>query len=194
VVDVDGAVVLVVGLVLCFLGVGSVHLAVLASGFAGCWLIAGLFGAAPGTALVVALAGTFLTWLVVNLVFRAVALVLGLVVGAVVGARLYALLDGDDPSFVLALIVIAAVAAASAVLAHRYRERFLVWATALGGAGLAISGLARLVPTVDELRRPAEGAESVVATAVWVALALAGVLVQRQLFRERLGLEPATSG
>ena len=63
----SGWVVLVVGAVLCFLGVGSVHLAVLASGFGVGWLLGDLFGA---TALIVAACTAVIAWVLVTLVFK----------------------------------------------------------------------------------------------------------------------------
>jgi len=63
----SGWVVLVVGAVLCFLGGGSVHLAVLASGFAVGWLLGDLFGA---TALIVAACTAVIAWVLVTPVFK----------------------------------------------------------------------------------------------------------------------------
>jgi hypothetical protein len=178
----DGVVVIIVGLVLCFVGAGSLQLAVFASGFGACWLLAELSGAEWGTALVVALGGAFLAWLVIRLVFGALSFVLGAVVGAVIGVKLYTLLHDGEVEWLLAAIVVAAVALACGFLAVRVRERFLVWATALGGAALILNGLARAVPELDELRSPAGGAATTIATVAWVALAIGGGLVQRRFF------------
>ena len=49
----SGWVVLAVGVVLCFFGVGSLHVALLASGFGVGWLLADVFNASTGVALLV---------------------------------------------------------------------------------------------------------------------------------------------
>jgi hypothetical protein len=183
---VTGAVILVVGLVLCFLGIGSLNAATLAAGFALGWLLADLFDASTATALLVALAVAGIGWIVVSLVFRLLAFVLGGLLGAVIGAWVYAIFERGDTSVVLAAVVVLAFAAFAGVLAHRWRRRFLLWATAFGGAGLALAGFARLVPAASELRSPATDTATVVSAAAWVALALAGVIVQRSLFASRL--------
>jgi hypothetical protein len=194
---VDGWIVLGIGLVLCFLGIGSLHYAVLACGFGVGWLLANVFGANVAWTLLAAVGGALLGWVFARLLFGAVSFVLGAVVGAVVGARLYVLLDSGDADWLLAAVVTISMAVASGFLAVRFRERFLLWGTAIGGAGMAISGLSRAVTDLDELSRPSDGPSSVVSTATWVALSIAGVLVQRRLFAERLGLkekQEATTG
>ena len=44
----------VIGLVLCFAGIASTHLAVLLSGFGLGWLLADAFGASTGTTVIIA--------------------------------------------------------------------------------------------------------------------------------------------
>lgn len=112
----SGWVVLAVGVVLCFLGVGSVHLA-------------SAFG---------------LGWLLVTLVFKAARFVVGLIAGALIGARLYAVFSAGGTSGVLAVVV--ATALAFGFLADRYKGRVILWATAIGGAGLIMSSLGSIWP------------------------------------------------
>jgi hypothetical protein len=69
--------VLAVGLVLCFLGFRSLHLAVGASGFALGWLLAEGPGAAPGIAALVGLAAALGVRVVVMLVLRAALFFVG---------------------------------------------------------------------------------------------------------------------
>jgi hypothetical protein len=71
---VSGIGVLVVGLILCFVGVKSLPIAVLASGFALGWLITEPFNPSLGVAFVVALAAAVVAWLVATFVFRNVRL------------------------------------------------------------------------------------------------------------------------
>lgn len=90
----------------------------------------------------------------------------------------------------LAAIIVVAVAAACGFLADRYRRRALLWLTTIGGAGIVLGGLGRVSPdSLGFLRDPAPGWEQVVSFLAWVALALAGWVVQRRLFARRLGIE-----
>ena len=115
-------VVLLIGLVLCFLGIGSVRLAILAAGFAVCWLLAEAFGAGPGTALLISACGAVLTWLLAVLVFRTMAFFLGTVLGAVIGAKVFTLVDRGDAGLLLALVLVPAVALTCGFLAGRLRR------------------------------------------------------------------------
>jgi hypothetical protein len=62
----SGWVILVVGIVLCFLGVGSIHVAVLASGFGLGWLLADVFHADVWTSLLIALGSAVIGWILVS--------------------------------------------------------------------------------------------------------------------------------
>ena len=116
----SGWVVLVVGVVLCFLGVGSVHLAILASAFGLGWLLGDLFGATAVTALIIAACTAVITWALITLVFNAARFVVGLIAGALIGARLYATFSVGTASVVLAVVVVvAATALAFGFLADR---------------------------------------------------------------------------
>jgi hypothetical protein len=187
----NGGVILIVGLVLCFLGVGSIHLEVLAAGFGLGWLVSELFGTSPETAIVMGAAGAVLAWVLAALVFRAASFFVGAVVGGLVGAKLAVLLEPhDDRNALLATVVILAAAAVSGLLAHRFRNRFLLVLTAFGGAGLVLNGLGRLAP--DELgflRRPDDAWERGLALACWFGLAIAGWVVQRRLFPRALHID-----
>ena len=178
---------LLVGLLLCFTGVASLHGALLTSGFALAWWLADALGASTGVALVIALGGAVLAWFLVTLVFRLAAFAVGAISGAVIGARLYGLLEGRSSSVVVALVFVVAVAALAGFLTHRFTPRLLLWVCALGGAGLALTGLARLAPdTLGFLRDPQTAAGGVIAWLAWVALAVLGGLVQRRAFPRTL--------
>ena len=110
---------LVVGLVLCFAGARSLRLTVLVAGFGLCWLLADAFGANVATTFVVAAVGA-LALLVLSIVMsRFVIFVVGAAVGAVIGARLFALLGGDDPSWLLAVLFVPTFAFVAGFLAQR---------------------------------------------------------------------------
>jgi len=187
---VAGLVIVAVGLLLCFLGVGSVHLAVIASGFGLGWMLGDLFGASQSTALLLGVLGGLVAWITVAFVFKLAAFFIGIVTGAVIGAKLYGTVSGDAENWVLAAILVVAVAAACGFLADRYRRRALLWLTTIGGAGIVLGGLGRVSPdTLGFLRDPSPGWEQVVSFLAWVALAVAGWIVQRRLFAKRLGIE-----
>jgi hypothetical protein len=179
--------VLAVGLVLCFVGMASAHLAVLASGFALGWLVAEALGAELATLAVVAIASAVVAWVVVTLVLRTALFVVGAVAGGVIGAKLFGLLQGGEGNVLLALLFVLSVAALTGLAAQRFRQPVLAWACAFGGAGLALSGLARILPdALGFLRAPATPVEATIAAAAWVALAVSGWSVQRRWTRKQV--------
>jgi hypothetical protein len=183
----NGVAGLVVGLLLCFFGVGSLHLAVLGSGFALGWVLAVLFGADLGVTVLAGLAGAVIAWVTVTLIFRLGAFFVGAVAGGVIGARTYEFLHTGKADVLLAVVFVLAAAGLCGLLANRYRAGFLMWACALGGAGVALTGLSRMAPdTVGFLRHPETGWETVLAIMAWLALALVGRTIQRGLFPRAL--------
>jgi len=190
----SGWVVLVVGVVLCFLGIGSVHVAILASAFGLGWLLGDLFGATAVTALIIAAGTALIAWALVTLVFKAARFVVGLIAGALIGARLYAIFSGGDRSAVLAAVVVVATALVFGFLADRYKGRVILWATAIGGAGLILGSLGRIWPdSLGFLHNPEAGLQQVTSTLLWVVLAAAGWLTQRRLFPKALNLQDAAA-
>jgi hypothetical protein len=188
----SGWVVLAVGVVLCFLGVGSVHLAILASAFGLGWLLADLFGATASTALIVAACSAIIAWALITLVFKIARFFIGLIAGALIGARLYAIFSAGDRSVVLAVVVVVATAIVFGFLADRYKGRVILWATAIGGAGLIISALGYVWPdSLGFLHHPTAGLQQVTSTVLWVVLSGAGWFTQRRLFPKALNLADA---
>jgi hypothetical protein len=187
----SGIGVLAVGLVLCFVGVRSLPIAVLASGFALGWLVMEPFDASIGVAFVVALAAAVVAWVVATFVFRAALFFVGLIAGGVVGAKLFGLLQGNDHNIVLAVIFVAAVAFIAGIATQRFHTTVLTGVCALGGSGLTLSGVARLFPdALGFLRTPLSTGQATLAAVVWFVLAIAGWLVQRRL----VGREKAQGG
>ncbi|MGY1620568.1 hypothetical protein ACI789_00030 [Geodermatophilus sp. SYSU D00965] len=181
-----GVGVVLVGLLLCFAGRLSIHLAVLASGFALGWLLAEALGSSAGVAAVVALCVAAVAWVLATVVFRAALFVVGAVAGGVIGAKLFGLLQGDDGSVVLAVLFTGAVAVLTGLATQRFRETAVIAACALGGAGLALSGVARSWPdTLGFLRVPDTPTEAVVSAAAWLLLGALGWSVQRRLAERR---------
>jgi len=186
-----GVVVLLVGVLLCFYGIRSVNLALLASGFALGYLVADAVGATGWTAVLVGLGAAVLAWVLVSLVFRFATFVVGLATGAVIGAKFWSALHNPQTSVLLGIVLVAAVAFLSAFLAEKYARRMLLWLTALGGASIILSGLGILWPSVfGALRHPDDGVEQTIMLVAWLVLAGLGWTVQRNLFRKQLGLPP----
>jgi hypothetical protein len=175
-----------IGVLLCFLGAWSTRIVVLAGGFAAGWLLADALGASTATTLLVAAAGAVGTFVITLLVSKFLLFVTGCVIGAVVGARLFVLLDqGEDPNWLLAVVFVPAIAVLCGFLAQKFQRRFVMWGTAFAGSGLILSGLGRLDESVDFLRRPDEPAGVTGYTLLWVALAVLGQRVQRRALRDK---------
>ena len=159
----SGGILILIGLLLCLSGAWSVRLAVLAAGFGVSWLLADTFGASTGTALLIAASGAVLAFLLSLVLSKLMLFFVGGVVGAVVGAKLFVLLDGKDASALLAVIFIPTIAFLFAFLAQRWSRRFLAWATAFGGAAMALTGLGRLAPEqLESLHAPDDTASRLV--------------------------------
>ncbi|MGW0044230.1 TM7S3/TM198-like domain-containing protein [Rhodococcus sp. NPDC003348] len=185
----SGIAVLLVGALLCFYGIRSMHLAVLAAGFGLGWLIADLFNASVWTLVLFGLIGAVVSWIVTTLVFKFSAYFIGGLTGAMAGAKLADVLQPGDNNWALSAIVILALAVAAAFLADKFRARALLWLTSIGGASIMLSGLGSMSGAFEFLRHPEAGWEQVTSTLVWIALSAAGWIVQRRLFPEKLGIQ-----
>lgn len=178
----SGGILVLIGLFLCLAGAWSIRLAVLAAGFGASWLLADVFGASTSTALLVSAAGAVLVFLLSLVMSKLMFFFVGGVIGAVVGAKLFVVLDGGDASVLLAVVFIPAVAFLFAFLAQRWSRRFLAWATAFGGAAIALTGLGRLAPDqLDALHVPEDAGERTLMAVAWLALGLLGRAVQLRL-------------
>jgi hypothetical protein len=172
--------VLVVGLVLCFAGGRSLRLTVLVAGFGVCWLLADALGATIATTFVVAALGAIALLVLSIVMSRFVIFVVGAAVGAVIGARLFALLGGDDPSWLLAVLFVPTFGFVAGFLAQRMGSGFLRWATAIAGSALILSAVGTMFSEdLGLLQTPDDPVQSAVHTVVWVALAIVGHQVQR---------------
>lgn len=182
----SGWIIVLVGAALCFAGIASTHLAVLVSGFGLAWLLADGLGASVGTALVVALAGAVAAWVLVRFVFNAALFFVGGLVGAVIGARLYTLLQPTGGNVIIAVVFVVAAAFLAGWLADRWSARTVLVLTALGGAGLMLSGIARTSDSLDWLRAPDSAVATVIMVLLWVGLAGLGWASQRRISARRL--------
>jgi hypothetical protein len=178
-VNASGLGVIAVGLVLCLFGARRPHLAVVAAGLALGWLVTEPFGPSLLTAFVVALATGLVAWVVAGLVFRAALFFVGALAGGAIGAKLFGLFQGD--SVILEILFVAAVGVVVGLAAQHLRRPVAGVACALGGAGLVLSGVARLVPaTAAVFRHPDATWQAFVAGVVWVVLAALGWVYQRR--------------
>ncbi|WP_067813302.1 DUF4203 domain-containing protein [Nocardia inohanensis] len=184
-----GIVVALVGVLLCFYGIRSVHLGILAIGFGLGWLIADLFDASFTWLLLIALIGAVSAWVVTSLVFRFAAYFIGGLTGAMIGTKLATVLQPGDKNWALSMIVALAMCVSGAFLANRFRARALLWLTSIGGASMVLSGLGRMSDSLAFLRNPDPGWEQATATLAWIALSVLGWITQRHLFAEKLGIE-----
>ncbi|MGB8381185.1 MAG: DUF4203 domain-containing protein [Dermatophilaceae bacterium] len=172
----------VIGLVLCFAGIASTHLAVLLSGFGLAWLLADAFGASTGTTIIISLAGALVAWVVVTLIFRTSLFFVGAAVGTVIGAKLYGVLAGSSNSVIVAVVFVAAVAFICGWMANRWHARVVLWLTAIGGAALALTGLGRIwADPMHALSSPQTTTETSISVVAWVLLTLAGWWSQRRI-------------
>ncbi len=172
--------VLVVGLVLCFAGARSLRLTVLVAGFGLCWVLADAFGASVATTFVVAAVGALALLVLAIVMSRFVLFVVGAAVGAVIGARLFTMLGGDNPSWLLAVLFVPTFGFVVGFLAQRMGKRFLRWATAIAGAALILSAVGSMFSgDLGLLQSPNSPVQSVIHAAVWVVLAIVGHQVQR---------------
>lgn len=185
----SGLAVVALGALLCFWGIKSMHLAVLAAGFGLGWLIADLFTASVTTLLLFGLIGAVMSWVLTSLVFRFSAYFIGGLTGAMAGAKLADVLQHGDNNWALSGIVVLAVGVAAAFLADKFRARALLWLTSIGGASMMLTGAGGVIGGLAFLRHPEPGWQQVTSTLVWIALAAAGWIVQRRLFPEKLGIQ-----
>ncbi|WP_280481757.1 DUF4203 domain-containing protein [Nocardia cyriacigeorgica] len=185
----NGIVVAVVGVLLCFYGIRSVHLGILAIGFGLGWMIADLFNASFWWLLLVALIGAISSWVVTSLIFRFASYFIGGLTGAMIGTKLAMVLQPGDKNWALSMIVALAVCVAGAFLAQKFRARALLWLTSIGGASMILSGVARMNDSLEFLRSPDPGWQQVTSTLAWIGLSVLGWITQRHLFAEKLGIE-----
>lgn len=180
---------LVIGAVLCFYGARSVRLAVLLAGFGGAWLLADELGASLGVTAIVAFAGGLGALVFTLLLSRFVVFASGVILGGAVGAKLFEVLDRGDASWLLALVFIPSVAIVCGFLAGRFREPFLLWASAFAGAALILTGIGLIDSRpFNDLHRPDHAGGAVILGALWIALGFAGRSVQaRRVLGRRKG-------
>ncbi|MGB3303905.1 MAG: DUF4203 domain-containing protein [Gordonia sp. (in: high G+C Gram-positive bacteria)] len=188
--DANGLVILAVGAFLCFYGVRSVNLGVIAAGFGLGWMITSLFNASALTMLLFGLVGAVVSWVVCSLIFRSAAFVVGGLTGAVAGARLADLVQPGQSSWAASAIIIVAIAVATAFIADKYRARALLWLTSIGGASMMLVGIGRTFEALNWIDNPDSTPATITSNAIWVALAVAGWILQRRLFADRLGIKP----
>lgn len=185
----NGIVVALVGALLCFYGIRSVHLGILAIGFGLGWMIADLFNASFSWLILIGLIGAVASWVVTSLIFRFASYFIGGLTGAMIGTKLATLLQPGDKNFALSMIVALAVCVAGAFLAEKFRARALLWLTSIGGASMVLSGLGRMSDSLAFLRNPDPGIQQVTATLAWIGLSVLGWITQRHLFAEKLGIQ-----
>lgn len=176
-----GLALLAAGLLLCLTGVRSLRLAAACAGFGMGSVLAEALGARPLTVVLVGAAGAVGALLAAGLLVRTGFFVVGALAGGAIAAAGFRTFSVIGWSPTLIVIVVLAAALLGGVGATQVRSPVLVVVTALAGAGLALRGVATLLPSLlGFLREPGTLLGSVVATAVWLALAAAGWAAQRR--------------
>jgi hypothetical protein len=179
----SAGVLIVLGVVLCFLGTLSLRVAVLVAGFGLGWLLAGAFGAGTSTQLLVAAVTAGAGLVASVLLSKSVLFIGGAFVGAVIGARVFVLVNAGSQDghgdWVLAVVFVPAVALVCGFLANRVGKRFLAWGTAAAGAALICSGIGRIGHwSTDAIWRPDSTVSAVIVAVLWLGLTVAGHRVQ----------------
>jgi hypothetical protein len=181
-----GVLLLLVGLLLCFAGGRSLRLTGLCLGFALAWAFADLLGADASVGLVIAVGGAIAGLVRVSVVFRFAMWVIGGLAGAPIALKVYLHVGLGEGSALVAVLFAAALGLILGFLADRHREPLLAAVTALSGASIILNALATPAPSsLAFLGQPTTGAQSALATAAWVILAVVGWLVQNRALRTR---------
>src|SRR5262249_11908529 len=148
-------------------------------GFGLAALLADVLGADPLISAVVGIAGGIAGFVLLILVFRFSLWLIGGLAGAVIGVWLYQhLFLGEGNAFVLVLFLFA-MGLICGYLTDHFRQPVLAILTAAGGASVTLNALGHLWPSVlGFLRHPVTPSQSAIAALVWIALAVAGWIVQ----------------
>ncbi len=181
----NGIVIAIVGAVLCFAGIRSLNLAVFTSGAGLTWLLMDAFGGSGWTILLIALAGGVGAMFLARFVFRSAIFVVGLVVGAAIGGRLYTMLEPEGGSAVVSIAFVLATAFFAGWLAQNWRLKVLIVLTALGGAGLILSGVGRMSSSLNWLSEPNTAGGRLLVLALWLVVAAFGWAAQREILARR---------
>lgn len=176
-----GLALLAAGLLLCFTGARSLRLAAACAGFGMGSVLADALGAGPLAVLVVGAAGAAGALVLAGLLVRTGFFVVGAVAGGAIAAAWFRTFSVIGWSPTLIVIVVLAAALLGGVGATQVRSPVLAVVTALAGAGLAVRGAVALLPTLlGFLREPETLVGSLVSSAVWLAIAVAGWFAQRR--------------
>lgn len=179
-----GLALLAAGLLLCFTGARSLRLAAGCAGFGMGSVLADALGAGPLTIVLVGAAGAAGALLLAGLLVQTGFFVVGAVAGAAIAAAWFRTFSVIGWSPTLMVIVVLAAALLGGIGATQVRSPVLAVVTALAGAGLAIRGAVTLGPSfLGFLREPDTLVGGLIATAVWLALAVAGWTTQRRAGR-----------
>lgn len=119
-------------------------------------------------------------------VFGSALFVVGMVVGAATGGRLYTMLEPQGGSGVVATAFVVAAAFLGGWLAQKWRLKVLIVLTALGGAGLVLSGVGRIADWLAWLSEPNTADGRIVVLLGWLVLAACGWATQRKVLARRL--------
>ncbi|WP_300016665.1 hypothetical protein [Pseudonocardia sp.] len=175
-----GLALLAAGLLLCFTGARSLRLAAACAGFGMGSVLADALGAGWLGVLLVGAAGAVGALVLAGLVVQTGFFVVGALAGGAIAAAAFRTFSLVEWSPTLVVIVVLSAALLGGVGATQVRSPVLAVVTALAGAGLALRGAVTIAPFLGFLREPDTLFGSLVATAVWLVLAVAGWTAQRR--------------
>ncbi len=176
-----GGALLVAGFLLCFAGVRVLRLAAACAGFGLGVVVAAVLGAGVPLALVCGALAGVLALVLAGVLVRGGFFLLGVLGGGLVAASWFRTFSMVGTSPAIVLIVVLAAALVGGIGAARAGSAVLVVVTALAGSGLLLRGAVAVGPAfLGFLHDPTTLVGAVVAAAVWLALAVAGVVVQRR--------------
>ncbi|GAA1880985.1 hypothetical protein GCM10009836_72830 [Pseudonocardia ailaonensis] len=182
-----GALVAVLGLLLCFVGGRALRAAAFCAGLGVGSSLAGLLGAGLPVRLLTGALSGLCALLLTALVVGTALFVVGALAGGAVALAVLRTVRPEAWGWGVTVAVVALVALVCAIGVLRFRRPLVQVLTALGGASLVLLGVTLLGPAgIAFLNDPGTAAESIAATAALLALAVGGWLVQRRRAGTRL--------
>lgn len=188
-------VMIVFGLFICFFGYAYWRVMLAIAGLTiGALIGMDIAGDQPTLGLIIGAVLGVVGFLLAYSLWSLAVLIIGAVMGAGVGSTIAALpsvapLATDNSALTIILVVIGVVV--GVLIAALVKDIFVVYATAFGGAGLAVRGLALLLPSTLNINILSDINNPTVATlltiTLWIALGIVGMLYQLRRFTRRSG-------
>ncbi len=175
----SGIALVVVGLLLGFIGSTFIRIGIVIAGFGIGYFLGEVFHGSTQAVILTACGGAVVAFICAMLIAHFMFFISGVCAGAIAGVKTFVLIDGPAHDWILAVIVVPAIALLGGFLANRWRRPFLRWATAFTGAALVLSGVGRMGSGfLHNLWRPETTIGSITLAACWIVLTVMGHRVQ----------------